>query len=104
MPGRSRALQIAERFGLDPVVVADARSALGEERVTLEATISALETARRGQGLTLAHFSPQPELFLTQNTPPTSPNASYYPLHTLYTPPKQTLNATPIQQTVPTLS
>jgi len=48
VPGRSRALQIAERFGLDPEVVADARSALGEERVTLEATISALETARRG--------------------------------------------------------
>ena len=48
VPGRSRALQIAERFGLDPEVVADARAALGEGRVTLEETISALETARRG--------------------------------------------------------
>jgi dsDNA-specific endonuclease/ATPase MutS2 len=73
VPGRSRALQIAERFGLDPEVVADARSALGEERVTLEATISALETARRGQGLTLVHFTPQPEPFMTQNTPYTPP-------------------------------
>ena len=48
VPGRSRALQIAERFGLDPEVVADARAALGEGRVTLEETISALESARRG--------------------------------------------------------
>ena len=48
VPGRSRALQIAERFGLDPEVVEDARAALGEGRVTLEETISALETARRG--------------------------------------------------------
>ena len=47
VPGRSRALQIAERFGMEPAVVADARDALGEGRVTLETTISALETARR---------------------------------------------------------
>ena len=48
VPGRSRALQIAERFGLEPDVVDDARSMLGEGRVTLESTISALEIARRG--------------------------------------------------------
>ena len=46
--GRSRALQIAERFGMDEAVTRDARRALGEGRVTLETTISALETARRG--------------------------------------------------------
>ena len=48
VPGRSRALQIAERFGLEPAVVDDARAALGEGRATLEETIGALETARRG--------------------------------------------------------
>jgi len=48
VPGRSRALQIAERFGMDEAVTRDARRALGEGRVTLETTISALETARRG--------------------------------------------------------
>ena len=47
VPGRSRALQIAERFGMERGVVADARDALGEGRVTLETTISDLETARR---------------------------------------------------------
>ncbi|MDB9925253.1 hypothetical protein OAD67_03220 [bacterium] len=47
VPGRSRALQIAERFGMESEVVDDARSTLGEGRVTLETTISALETARR---------------------------------------------------------
>jgi dsDNA-specific endonuclease/ATPase MutS2 len=47
VPGRSRALQIAERFGFEPAIVADARDALGEGRVTLETTISGLETARR---------------------------------------------------------
>ena len=48
VPGRSRALQIAERFGLEPAVVDDARAALGEGRATLEETIGALESARRG--------------------------------------------------------
>ena len=47
VPGRSRALQIAERFGMERGIVADARDALGEGRVTLETTISDLETARR---------------------------------------------------------
>ena len=41
-------MQIAERFGLEPAVVDDARAALGEGRATLEETIGALETARRG--------------------------------------------------------
>ena len=31
------------------------------------------------QGLTLVHFSAQPELFLTQNTAYTSPNTPYIP-------------------------
>lgn len=47
VPGRSRALQIAERFGMEKSVVDDARNGLGTERVTLETTISSLETSRR---------------------------------------------------------
>jgi hypothetical protein len=40
-----------------------------------------------GQGLTLLHFSPQPEPFLTQNTPCTPTNTPYTTLHTLCTTP-----------------
>ena len=47
VPGRSSALQIASRFNLDADVVEDARSILGEGLVSLDDTISKLETARR---------------------------------------------------------
>ena len=41
-------------------------------------------TECKGQGLTLVHFSAQPEPFLTQHTPQSPPITTYYPL----TPPK----------------
>jgi len=47
VPGRSSALQIATRYNLDSDVVADARDMLGEGLVSLDDTISKLETARR---------------------------------------------------------
>jgi len=47
VPGRSSALQIASRFNLDADVVENARSILGEGLVSLDDTISKLETARR---------------------------------------------------------
>ena len=37
--------------------------------------------AECGQGLTLVHFSTQPEPFLTQNTPSTTPNTAQHPLN-----------------------
>jgi len=47
VPGRSSALQIATRYELDADVIADAREMLGEGLVSLDDTISKLETARR---------------------------------------------------------
>ena len=49
-----------------------------------------------GQGLTLVHFSAQPEVFLTQNTPYTPPNTHNHPLNTSQTPHEQPPNATPV--------
>jgi len=48
---------------------------------------------RRGrrQGLTLVHFSAQPETFLTQNTPYTPPHTTSHPFNT----PKITYKCTP---------
>ena len=54
----------------------------------------------RGQGLTLVHFSAQPELFLTQNIPCTPPNTPSHLLYTPYTTPKRT----PIPQKALTLT
>ena len=47
VPGRSSALQIATRFNLDNEVIQEAREVLGEGLVSLDDTISKLETARR---------------------------------------------------------
>ena len=47
VPGRSSALQIATRYKLDADVVNEARELLGEGLVSLDDTISKLETARR---------------------------------------------------------
>lgn len=47
VPGRSSALQIATRYNLDSDVVEEARNLLGEGLVSLDDTISKLETARR---------------------------------------------------------
>ena len=47
VPGRSSALQIATRYKLDADVVHEARELLGEGLVSLDDTISKLETARR---------------------------------------------------------
>lgn len=47
VPGRSSALQIATRFNLDSEVIQEAREVLGEGLVSLDDTISKLETARR---------------------------------------------------------
>jgi len=59
------------------------------------------------QGLTLVHFSAQPEPFLTRNTPlkpPTPPNTPRHLLNSRKTTPKQTLNAPPVPQKALTLS
>ena len=43
-------------------------------------------------GLTLVHFSPQPEPFLTQNKPPNAPKyPRKHPLNTLWRTPQRTL-------------
>lgn len=47
VPGRSSALQIATRFNLSVDVIEEAREVLGEGLVSLDDTISKLETARR---------------------------------------------------------
>jgi len=47
VPGRSSALQIATRYNLDSDAVDEARNLLGEGLVSLDDTISKLETARR---------------------------------------------------------
>ena len=49
---------------------------------------------RNGQGLTLVHFSAQPEPFLTQNTPYIHHVNPCHPLYTSYTPPKCTPSPT----------
>jgi hypothetical protein len=59
------------------------------------------------QGLTLVHFSAQPEPYLTLNTPfkpPTTTNTPRHRLNTRKIIPKQTLNASPIPQKALTLS
>jgi hypothetical protein len=38
------------------------------------------EALTLGQGLTLPHFSAEPEPFMTQNTPQSAPNTPYHPL------------------------
>jgi len=65
------------------------------------------EPAVAGQGLTLVHYSAQPEPFLTRSTPfkpPTPPNTLRHLLNTRKITPKQTLNAPPIPQKALTLS
>jgi len=57
-----------------------------------------------GQGLTLVHFSAQPEPHLTRNTPFIAPNTPRNLLHTRKTTPEQSLNAPPIRQKALTLS
>jgi len=52
------------------------------------------------QGLTLFHFSAEPEPFLTRNTPCTPNNTAQHPIDN----PKQPLYAPPIPQEVNTLS
>ena len=47
VPGRSSALQIATRYDLDGDVIDEARNLLGEGLISLDDTISKLETARR---------------------------------------------------------
>ena len=49
VPGRSRALDIASRLGLDEAVVADARRRLGAEAQGVEDTVAALERARAAE-------------------------------------------------------
>jgi hypothetical protein len=43
-----------------------------------------------GHGLTLVHYSGQPEPFLTHNTPSTPPNTPKHPLNTTETTPRST--------------
>jgi len=56
------------------------------------------------QGLTLVHFSAQPEPYLTRNATCTPPNTPRHLLNTRKTTPKQSLNAPPIPQKALTLS
>ena len=49
VPGRSRALDIAARLGLDAAVVEDARRRLGAEAQGVEETVAALERARAAE-------------------------------------------------------
>jgi len=64
--------------------------------------VNSMELLR--QGLTLVHFSAQPEPYLTRNTPFTPPNTPRHLLNTRKTTPKQSLNAPPIPQKALTLS
>jgi len=45
------------------------------------------ESCNHGQGLTLVHYSAQPEPFMAQNTPQTLPDAPRHPPHTPWTTP-----------------
>jgi DNA mismatch repair protein MutS2 len=47
-PGTSHALRVAERLGLDPVVVGDARSRVDPERLRASELVAEAETAERG--------------------------------------------------------
>ena len=51
-----------------------------------------------GQGVTLIHFSAQPEPYLTRNTPFTPLNIPRHLLNTRIITPKQSLNTPPIPQ------
>jgi DNA mismatch repair protein MutS2 len=46
-PGTSHALQVAERLGLDPAVVADARARIAPERLRIEELLAEAESAER---------------------------------------------------------
>jgi DNA mismatch repair protein MutS2 len=47
-PGTSHALRVAERLGLDPAVVADARSRIAPERLRVAELLAEAESAERG--------------------------------------------------------
>jgi len=47
VPGTSNALQIAERLGLDPSIISDAKAKIGHERVNFDEVLLSAEQARR---------------------------------------------------------
>jgi DNA mismatch repair protein MutS2 len=57
LPGRSQAFAIAERLGLTPEIVADARSRLTDEQHAFEETLAAIKTTQTetAEALTRAH-------------------------------------------------
>jgi DNA mismatch repair protein MutS2 len=54
LPGKSQAFAIAERLGLPPEILADARSRLAAEHVTMEETLAAIARAREERERELA--------------------------------------------------
>lgn len=50
LPGKSQAFAIAERLGLPPAILADARSRLAAEHVSMEETLAALARAEAERG------------------------------------------------------
>ncbi len=49
LPGKSQAFAIAERLGLSPAILADARARISAEHVTMEETLAAIARAREEQ-------------------------------------------------------